>query len=158
MDQLEAQNVLLDPYKHNVPIKLISPCFLRLKARAKDKEMEECDLSEIRWIISPAQLNPHLKQLYTNTVSKEDLFIFKSEKPYCIEFDLYEGYFQNHLCQEDWGYLAVETPYKGLRVLTRSGQGLLNQEIQTSYSPRFLGKKLPRRMLSCRLTMDRWVE
>ena len=130
MDSLEEQNVLIDPYKHNIPIKLISPSFLRLKARAKGKEMEDCDLSEIRWIISPAQLNPHLKQLFTNTVSKEDLFSFKAEKPHCVEFDLYEGYFQNHLHKEDWGYLAVETPYKGLRILTRSGQGLLNQEIE----------------------------
>ena len=28
--------------------------------------------------------------------------------------------------------MAVETPYKGLRVLTRSGQGLLNQKIEMS--------------------------
>ena len=127
MDSLTSQGVLLDPYKENIQIKLISPSFLRLKARAKDKEIQDCELSEIRWIISPAQLNPHLKQLYTNNVSKEDLFIFKSEKPHCIEFDLYEGYFQNHVTKDDWGYLAVETPYKGLRVLTQSGQGLLNQ-------------------------------
>ena len=146
MDQLEAQNVLLDPYKHNIPIKLISPCFLRLKARAKNKEMEECDLSEIRWIVSPGQLNPHLKQLFTNTVTKEDLFTFKSEKPHCIEFDLYEGYFQNHICKEDWGYLAVETPFKGLRVLTRSGQGLLNQEIEMNQLiTKVLGKEIAKK-------------
>ena len=130
MDSLENQGVLVDPYKHNIPIKLISPCFLKVKARAKDKDLEECDLSEIRWIISPGQLNPHLRQLHTTSVTKEDLFIFKSEKPYCIEFDLYDGYFQNHVHKDDWGFLAVETPYKGLRVLTRSGQGLLNQEIE----------------------------
>ena len=130
MDDLEKQGVLLDPYKEDIQIKLISPSFLRIKARAKGKELSECDISEIRWIISPCQLNPHLRQLHTNSTSKEDLFIFKSEKPHCIEFDLFEGYFQNHISREDWGYLAVETPYKGLRVLTRSGQGLLNQEIE----------------------------
>ena len=58
------------------------------------------------------------------------MFVLKSEKPHCIEFDLYDGYFQNHIDLKDWGYLAVETPYKGIRVLTRSGQGLLNQEIE----------------------------
>ena len=130
MDSLESQGVLLDPYKHDIPINLISPSFLRLKARAKNKPINECDLSEIRWIISPAQLNPHLRQLHTNIVSKEDLFAFKSNKPHCIEFDLYEGYFQNHIHPDDWPYLAVETPFKGIRVLTRSGQGLLNQEIE----------------------------
>ena len=60
MDSLTSQGVLLDPYKENIQIKLISPSFLRLKARAKEKEIQDCDLSEIRWIISPAQLNPHL--------------------------------------------------------------------------------------------------
>ena len=109
---------------------MISRSFLRVKARAKDKDLEDCDLTEITWIISPCQLNPYLRQLQTNNITKEDLFIFKSEKPYCIEFDMYEGYFQNHVRKEDWGYLAVETPFKGIRVLTRSGQGLLNQEIE----------------------------
>ena len=130
MDDLESQGVLLDPYKHDIPINLISPSFLRIKARAKDKPIDECDLSDLRWIISPAQLNPHLRQLHTNTVTKEDLFTFKAKKPHCIEFDLYESYFQNHVHPDDWPYLAVETPFKGIRVLTRSGQGLLNQEIE----------------------------
>ena len=132
MDSLESQGVLIDPYKHNVKIKMISPCFLRVKARAKEKELEDCDLSELRWIISPSQLNPYLRQLQTKNVSKEDLFIFKAEKPHCVEFDLFDGYFQNHIHKDDWGYLAVETPFKGIRVLTRSGQGLLNQEIEMS--------------------------
>ena len=130
MDSLEKQGVLVDPYEHNIPIKLISPCFLKVKARAKDKDLDDCQMAEIRWIISPAQLNPYLRQLHTTNVTKEDLFIFKSEKPFCIEFDLYDGYFQNHVHKDDWGYLAVETPFKGIRVLTRSGQGLLNQEIE----------------------------
>ena len=83
MDSLESQGVLVDPYKHNIPVKLISPSFLKIKVRAKDKELEDCDISEIRWIISPSQLNPYLRQLQTNNITKEDLFIFKSEKPFC---------------------------------------------------------------------------
>ena len=132
MDNLKRQGVLVDPYKENIKIKLISPSFLRVKARAKGKDLKEFDICEIRWIISICQLNPSLRQLHTKTASKEDLFIFKSEKPYCIEFDLFEGYFKNHIGKEDWGCLAVETPYKGLRVFTRSGQGLLNPEIEMS--------------------------
>ena len=130
MDQLEEQGVLVDPYQHKIPIKMISPSFLRVKARAKGKDLEQCELSELRWIISPSQLNPFLRQLETKNITKEDLFVFKSNKPYCVEFDLFEGYFQNHILKRDWSYLAVETPFKGLRVLTRSGQGLLNQEIE----------------------------
>ena len=131
----------------NIQIKLISPSFLRTKARAKGKELNDCDISDIRWIISPCQLNPYLRQLHTNNTSKEDLFIFKSEKPHCIEFDLFEGYFQNHISRQDWGYLAVETPYKGLRVLTRSGQGLLNQEIEMAQLlTKVLGSEYRKRM------------
>ena len=143
MDSLEAQGVLVDPYKHNVKIKMVSPCFLRVKARAKEKELNECDLSEIRWIISPSQLNPYLRQLQTKNVTKEDLFVFKSERPFCIEFDMYDGYFQNHVHKDDWGFLAVETPFKGIRVLTRSGQGLLNQEIEMAQLlTKVLGKEI----------------
>ena len=60
MDVLESQGVLVDPYKEGISIKLISPSFLRVKARAKEKDLEECEMSKIRWIISPGQLNPHL--------------------------------------------------------------------------------------------------
>ena len=48
MDDLERQGVLVDPYKEGISIKLISPSFLRVKARAKDKELDDCDMSEIR--------------------------------------------------------------------------------------------------------------
>ena len=85
-------------------------------------------------------------QLYLiclNYVTKEDLFVFKSERPFCIEFDMYDGYFQNHVHKDDWGFLAVETPFKGIRVLTRSGQGLLNQEIEMAQLlTKVLGKEI----------------
>ena len=29
-----------------------------------------------------------------------------------------------------WGYLWIMTPYKGIRVLTRTGQGLLGSDVE----------------------------
>ena len=41
-----------------------------------------------------------------------------------IIFDLYNGYFQNHMAREDIPWLGVQTPFGGMRVMARSGQGL----------------------------------
>ena len=41
--------------------------------------------------------------------------------------DLQNTFFQNHIAEEDQQWLGIMTPYSGLRVLARSGQGLLGQ-------------------------------
>merc|ERR1711989_238698 len=41
--------------------------------------------------------------------------------------DLYNAFFQNHISKDDQQWLGIMTPFSGLRVLTRSGQGLLGQ-------------------------------
>ena len=42
-----------------------------------------------------------------------------------IVLDLYNGFFQNHLSRDSLEWLGVMTPFGGLRVITRSAQGLL---------------------------------
>ena len=44
-----------------------------------------------------------------------------------IIIDLYNAFFQNHINEDDQQWLGIMTPFSGLRVLTRSGQGLLGQ-------------------------------
>ena len=44
-----------------------------------------------------------------------------------IIIDLYNAFFQNHIKEDDLQWLGIMTPFSGLRVLTRSGQGLLGQ-------------------------------
>ena len=44
-----------------------------------------------------------------------------------IIIDLYNAFFQNHVSKDDQQWLGIMTPFSGLRVLTRSGQGLLGQ-------------------------------
>ena len=44
-----------------------------------------------------------------------------------IVLDLYNAFYQNHMHIEDQPYLGIMTPFIGLRVLARSGQGLIGQ-------------------------------
>ena len=44
-----------------------------------------------------------------------------------IIVDLYNAFFQNHIHPDDQPYLGIMTPFGGLRVLARSGQGLIGQ-------------------------------
>ena len=49
---------------------------------------------------------------------------------YHIFFDLTNSYFQVPMSKTMWPYLGVMTPYRGLRVLTRAGQGLQNSDTE----------------------------
>ena len=42
-------------------------------------------------------------------------------------FDLYNAFYQNHIEPQDQQWLGIMTPFSGLTVLARSGQGLLGQ-------------------------------
>ena len=44
-----------------------------------------------------------------------------------IIFDLHNAFYQNHMDQDSQKWLGIITPFSGLRVLARSGQGLLGQ-------------------------------
>ena len=44
-----------------------------------------------------------------------------------IIIDLYNAFFQNNIADDNQQWLGIMTPFSGLRVLTRSGQGLLGQ-------------------------------
>ena len=46
MDSLEKQVELVDPYKHNVKMKMISPEFLCVKARAKEEDLKDCVIGQ----------------------------------------------------------------------------------------------------------------
>ena len=44
-----------------------------------------------------------------------------------IVFDLYSAFLKNHMDQKDQKWLGILTPFSGLRVMARSGQGLIGQ-------------------------------
>merc|ERR1712082_84870 len=56
-----------------------------------------------------------------------DVFNQFGQWKHIIIVDLYNAFFQNHIHPDDQPYLGIMTPFGGLRVLTRSGQGLIGQ-------------------------------
>ena len=128
IDQLTEMGVLTDPYEHDVQVKCIHPCFLQKKARAADKSMEECSISEVRFLTAANSVNNLCRQIQTKIPDQNEIFKFVANNPFVIYADLYESFFQNHLNKRDWGHMAINSPFKGLRVYTRSTQGLLNQD------------------------------
>ena len=128
IDQLTEMGVLADPYEHEVQIKCIHPCFIQKKGRAAHKQIEDCNLSEIRFLTAPNAVNEKCRQVQSAVPDQNEIFRFIANNPFIIYADLYESFFQNHLNKKDWGYMAINSPYKGIRVYTRSTQGLLNQD------------------------------
>ncbi len=128
IDQLTEMGVLADPYEHDVQVKCVHPCFLQKKARAGDKPMEDCNINEVRFLTAANSVNNLCRQIQTKIPDQNEIFKFVANNPFVIYADLYESFFQNHLHKRDWGYMAINSPFKGLRVYTRSTQGLLNQD------------------------------
>ena len=56
--------------------------------------------------------------------------MFLARWQYHIFGDLNNSYFQIPVKKKLWSYLGVMTPYKGVRVLTRTGQGLLGSDVE----------------------------
>ena len=132
IDQLTDMGVLADPYQHNIQVKCMHPCFIQKKARAGTNDLEKCDTSEIRFLTAPSLVNEKCRQIQTHVPNQTEIFKFVAKNPCLIYADLYESFFQNHLHKKDWGYMAIQSPFKGLRVYTRSTQGLLNQDEELS--------------------------
>ena len=65
IDQLTDMGVLTDPYEHNIQVKAVHPCFLQKKARAAGKTMDECDISEVRFLTAPNIINELCRQVQT---------------------------------------------------------------------------------------------
>ena len=128
-DQLEEQGVLKDPKKHNINIRSVSPCMITQKARAKHKPLEQCSLEEIRFICCFNVLNDSLHPIPGRSKSFNDILKFLARQPFLICADLSNSYFQIKVDSKYWKYLGVMTPHRGLRVMSRLGQGLLNSDV-----------------------------
>ena len=129
-DELERAGVLADPKKHNVDIRHVSPCFIQQKARAKSKPLETCELSEVRFITCFNVLNDSIHPVSGRSKSYNDILAFMSRHKFLIFADLYNSYFQIRMNKKHWKYLGVMTPHRGLKIMTRCGQGLLNSDVE----------------------------
>ena len=129
-DEMENMGVLVDPKLHNIPILHVSPSWIQQKARAKNKKLEDCKLEELRFITAFNSLNESMKPKCSTSCSSSQIFTFLARFRYFIFADLNNSYFQLPVEKKLWGYLAIKTPHKGIRVMTRTGQGLLGSDIK----------------------------
>ena len=130
MDTLEQQGVIVDPQIHNIQVKKVSPSFILQKGRAKHKKLDECSLDEIRWVVAFNNLNDDLLPRPSKQTSGRNVMTFIAKHKFHIHADLLNSYFQIPVRKQDWQWLGVRTPFRGVRVLTRAGQGLLNSETE----------------------------
>ena len=128
-DQLEQQGVMVDPMQHNINIRLVSPCFIAQKARAKHKPLEQCSLDEVRFITCYNVLNDSIHPISGRSNSYNNILTFFGRWKYLIFADLSSSYFQIKVDKKHWKYLGVMSPHRGIRVMTRLGQGQLNSDV-----------------------------
>ena len=129
-DQLEADNILTDPTKHkDVDIRLVSPSYITQKQRAKHVPLHQCALEDVRFISCFNTLNDSIQPISGRSNAYNDIMKFMARHKFYIFADLTSSYFQVKVAKKFWGYMGIMTPYRGLRVLTRLGQGLLNSDV-----------------------------
>ena len=128
MDRLEQQNVLVNPHDHGIEVKSVSPSWVIQKGSAKSKPLKDCTIDELRWVVAFNNLNSHLLPKPAKVSSLTKAVKFLARWKFHILADLHNSYFQIHVARKYWCWLGVMTPHRGLRVLTRLGQGLLNSE------------------------------
>ena len=125
MDQLTDQKVLLIPQDHNIKVQSVCPSFIQRKQRAKDKPKNLLTKDDVRLLINFGPVNDKIKPLPIHVPKTDDILVTMGRWKHIIIFDLYNGYFQNHMSRQAIPWLGVQTPFGGLRVIARSGQGLL---------------------------------
>ena len=127
MDDLTEQNVLLVPQDHNIKVESVCPSFIQRKKRGKDKPKDKLTKDDVRLIINFGPVNDKIKPLPNRVPKTEDILTMLGRWNHIIIFDLHSGYFQCHMSEDAIPWLGVQTPFGGLRVISRSGQGLLGQ-------------------------------
>ena len=128
-DQLERQGVMVDPKQVQVDVRHVSSCFVTQKARAKHKRLEDCSLEETRFITCFNVLNDSIHPIPGRSNSYNDILKFLGRHRYLICADLSNSYFQIKVDKKHWKYMGVMTPHRGIRIINRLGQGLLNSDV-----------------------------
>ena len=146
-DEMEQCGILQDPSKAGISVRNVSPTFIQQKWRAKHKPLAECSLDEIRYITCFNALNDSIHSIPGRSSVYNDILKFCARKKFRIHADLTSSYFQVKVHRKFWQYLGVMTPYRGLRVITRLGQGLLNSDVHLEQVvTRVLGDEMLRGM------------
>ena len=125
MDDLTDQNVLLIPQEHNIEVQTICPSFLQRKRRARDKTKSQLNKHDVRLLINFGPVNERIKPIPIHVPKIDDVLIKLGRWKNIICIDLYNGYFQLKMSKEAIPWLGIQTPFGGMRVIARAGQGLM---------------------------------
>ena len=82
---------------------------------------------DCRLVVNFNPINDHIKNIPSPMTTVNDVHSQLGKWKEIIIIDLYNALFQNHINKKDQQWLGIMTPFSGLRVLMRSGQGLLGQ-------------------------------
>ena len=156
MDDLTRQRVLRDPQDPdlNISVQSICPVFLHRKQRAKDKPKHLLTKDDVRLLVNFGPVNALIKDVPTPMTTIDDIFATMGRFKHIIVFDLYNGFFQNHMSPSSYPWLGLMTPFGGLRVITRSAQGLLGMSEEFSLLVRKILKEELEQAKCCQLVDD----
>ena len=126
-DDLTQQGVLKIPQDHDILVQSVCPSFLKRKRRAMDKPKHLLTKDDCRLLVNFSPINELIKNIPTPMTTVNDIYTKLGKWKHIIVFDLYNAFYQNHIHPDDQKWLGIITPFGGLRVLARSGQGLLGQ-------------------------------
>ena len=87
-------------------------------------------MDEVRFITGFNVLNENIRPISGRSTSAVDIFKFLVKWKYSIFADLHNSYFQIPMKKSLWGYLGIMTPFRGIKIITRAGQGLLNSDFE----------------------------
>ena len=125
MDDLTNQNVLLIPQEHGIVVQSICPSFIQRKQRARDIPKNKLTKNDVRLLINFGPVNDKIKPLPIHVPKINDVFVKMGRWKHVICLDLYNGYFQLKMKEDAIPWLGIQTPFGGMRVVARAGQGLL---------------------------------
>ena len=111
MDERTNQEVLLVPQENNITVQSVCPCFIQRKQRAKDKPKQLLTRDDIRLLVNFGPINEKIKPVPIHVTKTDDVMIMLGRWKHLIMFDLYNGYFQNHMRKDAIPWLGVQTPF-----------------------------------------------
>ena len=126
-DELTQQGVLKIPQEHNILVQSVCPAFLQRKRRAADIPKHLLTKDDVRLLVNFGPINQHIKNIPSAMTTPDDVFNQLGRWKHIIILDLFNAFYQNHMHEDDQPYLGIMTPFGGLRVIARSGQGLIGQ-------------------------------
>ena len=112
-DKLEALGVLARPEDLGISVKYVSPSFLRRKPCGGQ-----------RFVTAFNELGQYVRLPPSVTTSPNDVLRRISSWKYLVQSDLTKSFYQIPVTKESLPFLGTVTPFKGVRVYTRSAMGM----------------------------------